>query len=87
MNQEQRERVTIALQDLLNREGVDSAMSTPDFLLADMLVDWLEAYERVVTRTQAWLGLPGRPGLAAKIDEFLGDPASGRAMRRPEKHV
>jgi len=38
---------TKELMELLNKHSLDAATSTPDFLLAEMLVAYLEAYRKL----------------------------------------
>lgn len=36
---------------LLNRYSIDNKCNTPDFILADLVVDWLDSYAVVVYST------------------------------------
>jgi hypothetical protein len=47
---------------VLNRHSRENRSDTPDFLLAEYLVDALEAFERVVVMRESWYGRgPGVP--------------------------
>lgn len=47
------------LADLLNKYSRENASNTPDFLLAEYLMDCLRAYERVVEQNRRWHGGEG----------------------------
>jgi len=42
------------LQDLINRHNRESGSDTPDFILADYLVNCLEAFDKATKRRTGW---------------------------------
>jgi hypothetical protein len=42
------------LEDLLYKYNLDTRTNIPDFILADFLVDNLDAYVRLRDRTESW---------------------------------
>ena len=50
----------IELTMLINRCGVDSIANTPDFILSEAIVNFVELYSVANTRRDAWRGMhPG----------------------------
>lgn len=45
-----------ALEHAINRHSMENGSNSPDFLLAEYLVDCLAAFDKVVTRREAWYG-------------------------------
>ncbi len=45
------------LVHLVNRHSMENESNTPDYLLADYLMDCLHAYKRVHNRTNDWFGI------------------------------
>lgn len=43
------------LQKLMNVQSVDSALDTPDFVLADYLLNCLTSYESAIREHRRWL--------------------------------
>jgi hypothetical protein len=50
------EAISAELSDLLNKHNVDNACSTPDYILADMLVAALMTYQATNMRRETWFG-------------------------------
>lgn len=50
------------LAALLNRHSRENVSNTPDFMLAEFLVDALGAFERKVTAREKWYGCEHEPG-------------------------
>lgn len=44
------------LEQLINRLNVENGSNTPDFLLADYLMDCLIAYNNIITKREKWYG-------------------------------
>jgi len=44
------------LQSLINRHSVENGSNTPDFLLAEHLVQQLNTWDQYVTRREQWFG-------------------------------
>ena len=44
------------LKDLINSHSMENGSNTPDFMLADYLVDCLEAYNKITTTRESWYG-------------------------------
>lgn len=42
------------LEKLINREGLEGESDTPDFILADYLVDCLTAFDKAVNQRAGW---------------------------------
>lgn len=42
------------LSDLINKFSIENGSNTPDFILADYLVDCLAAYDKVVILRDKW---------------------------------
>lgn len=49
------------LESLLNRHSQENASNTPDFLLAEYLLDCLRAFNKVANAREAWYGRPSTP--------------------------
>lgn len=45
-----------ALTDLINRYSLESLSDTPDFILADYLIDCLNTYGASVSKRESWYG-------------------------------
>ena len=50
------------LTSLLNRYSRENASNTPDFILAQFLLDCLAAWNRGVQQRETWYGRDARPG-------------------------
>lgn len=46
------------LQDLINTHSRENDSDTPNFLLAEYLINCLENYELIVNKRDSFLGLP-----------------------------
>ncbi len=57
-----RERISRAI----NATSAENGSNTPDFLLADYLVDCLDAYNRTVSRRSSWYGRMDHPAGGGK---------------------
>ena len=44
------------LTDLLNRHSMENNSNTPDFLLAEYIVDCLRAFDMAVSQRSKWMG-------------------------------
>lgn len=63
-----RKQLVSDLARVINHHSLENGSDTPDFLLAEYLVDCLEAYERVTGKTRRWCGDgPRWRGLAAAL--------------------
>lgn len=46
------------LASVLNRYGVDQTYETPDYILADLVAEFLTSYGNALQRTRIWHGWP-----------------------------
>jgi len=60
---------TKELESLLNRYGVDAAVGTPDFILAELIVENLQALGDAVAKRERWYGR--QVGIGVAVDESL----------------
>ncbi len=51
-----------ALSDLLNTHCMENLSNTPDFLLAEYMVDCLSAFEKASLRREKWYDRSDYPG-------------------------
>ncbi len=51
---------TNELEKLLNKHSIDNDLNTPDFLLADMIVQMLEAIRTAQVKTNSWRTPPSQ---------------------------
>lgn len=59
---------TKELASLLNRYGVDTKLGTPDFILAEAMIDSLQVVDHFNCRREAWFGrVPPKDTLAEKL--------------------
>lgn len=49
------------LTDILNRFSCENASNTPDFCLAEYLLNCLEAFNVAVSQRETWYGRDARP--------------------------
>jgi len=57
MNEEKIEKTGLflkELQELINRHSLENNSNTPDFILAEYLVDCLDAYEKIHDANEKW---------------------------------
>ena len=59
------------LEHLINRHSIENGSDTPDFMLADYLVNCLAAFETAIERREKWYSRPGPIG--------YGSPATSPA--------
>lgn len=52
------------LETLINRTSLENGSDTPDFILAEYLIDCLKSYDRAVVARDGWLGRPVGDGAA-----------------------
>lgn len=75
MSNELRNEISTAL----NRASAENASGTPDFILADYLLDCLTAFDKVIERRATWRGesveLPALTALRAAT-KLVGDEAA-----------
>jgi hypothetical protein len=50
------QQFTDDLAHLLNRHSVDDETKTPDFMLAEMVADFLQVYANTMTNRERWYG-------------------------------
>ena len=50
------------IRAVLNQYSAEQASNTPDFILADYLIDCLDAFDRAVTARSRWFGDEREPG-------------------------
>lgn len=51
-----KENFTKELEQLINRYSMENGSNTPDFILAEFLVNALEAFDKSVNRRHQWYG-------------------------------
>ncbi len=44
------------IEEALNRESAENGSNTPDFILAEFLIDSLAAFDKSVVRREEWYG-------------------------------
>jgi len=67
-------RLRSDLADLINRRCAENGSDTPDFVLADLMVDVLAAFDRAVMARDRWYGHHHSPGGAVEpLGEGLPD--------------
>ena len=65
------ELLTKRLEDLMNSISRENESNTPDFLLADYLVNCLEIFDQTIKSRDAWYGVhlePGNKYFVKKLD-------------------
>jgi len=50
------------LSELLNRKSRENKSNTPDFILANFMLDCLQAGEELVRSREQWYGVKNEPG-------------------------
>lgn len=65
------ERFRKELEALLNAHSCENASDTPDFILADYLIECLAAYDKAVTRRTLWYN----PVASVRLEEPPAEPA------------
>ena len=58
---------TNELEKLLNKHSIDNDLNTPDFILADMVVQMLEAIRTAQVKTNSWRTPPSQELLSNQI--------------------
>ena len=53
---EKRDKLLDELKGMLNRYGIDTICNTPDFILADALLDTIRSIEKLQNNTNWWFG-------------------------------
>lgn len=71
------------LQHLINCESMENGCDTPDFMLADYLVDCLAAFDKAVSAREKWYGRSPRV-LAANMPFDPETPVPAEAIERRE---
>jgi len=51
-----------AIETAINCASAENGSNTPDFILAEYLVDALAAFDKAVKRREQWYGLSSKPG-------------------------
>lgn len=51
------DKVHEEFRSVVNRSSIDAALNTPDYILADYLVECLKMYEKTTSDRDAWWGL------------------------------
>lgn len=49
------------IEQALNRECAENRSNTPDFILAEYLIDCLNAFDKSVNAREAWYGRGAKP--------------------------
>jgi len=50
------------LEEVINRYSMENASNTPDFILANYLLDCLNAFNQACQMRETWYGRDARPG-------------------------
>ena len=58
MNQNKMIMFEIDLEKLINEHSIDNDLNTPDYILADYLVNCLENYRKITEERENWHQLP-----------------------------
>ena len=56
MNKETKEEFRKELEKLINCHSIENGSNTPDFILAEYLVDCLMNYEKIHNANEEWYG-------------------------------
>ena len=75
--QAEREALERDLAEVLNRHGVENFSNTPDFLLAEYLVDCADAFAVASRRREQWYGKALCIGGIAQVDRATGNHVTG----------
>lgn len=67
MNKEKLNKLKRELTNLINRFSLENESSTPDFIIAEYLVDCLSNYNKTVSSRDKWRGIP------SFNDQLLGE--------------
>lgn len=67
------------LEQLINRHSLENGSDTPDFILAEFLVDCLLAVNKMVNRRDEWYGDKRWSGTG-----IIGKPKEGQVGNAPE---
>lgn len=54
IDEEKMEELTRDISSALNKNSVDTDLATPDFILAEHVVECLQAYGKTLTNRKAW---------------------------------
>ena len=68
------------LEQLINRHSLENGSDTPDFILAEFLVDCLLAVNKMVNRRDEWYGDKRWSGTG-----LIGQPKEGQVGNVPDK--
>ena len=64
VNEEENNDLRIKLAELINHYSRENVSDTPDFLLAEYLIDCLAAFDKATRERERWYGryVEGKPG-------------------------
>lgn len=53
------------IESAINRASAENGSNTPDFILAEYLMDCLSAFDKASNAREKWYGVEHEPGMAA----------------------
>jgi hypothetical protein len=63
-------QLEVAIREAINRASAENESNTPDFILAEYLMDCLDVFNRTVNMREEWYG---RAKTNTRIDDILKD--------------
>ena len=54
------------IMDALNRRSAENGSNTPDFILAEYLLECLETFDKFVKRREMWYSIESCPGMGTR---------------------
>ena len=64
LNSEREKRMELRkkLEEAINSVSAESGSNTPDFILAEYLMDCIAAFDKATKRRESWYGIKMHPG-------------------------
>ncbi len=73
------------LESLVNEESRENDSNTPDFLLAEFMINCLDAFELANNKREVWYGIELEPGHSVNRDKIAEAVARGWCHKANEK--
>lgn len=73
------------LKGLINEECRENDSNTPDYLLAEFMMNCLDAFELISNKREVWYGVELEPGCSISKDDIAGAVARGWCHKANEK--
>ena len=73
------------LESLINSESRENDSNTPDFILAEFMVNCLGAFELASNKREVWYGIELEPGCSVSREDIAGAVARGWCHKANEK--